>query len=164
MASPVDEVGAAVPVGHEGVPVLVVECRGRPEVLDEARIPGELSWVRLRPDRALVVALEVDDEHRARVLQAIEADHPHVVVVDVSPGWVGRELGGEATARLAGLAAMWPEPPGRRARAGMIAGVPAIVVPTGSGVVVVVGASRAHHFWATLGAEPDRVAMVEVVT
>lgn len=149
-----------------GVAVMVLECRAGPTVLDALRHPERAEAVRLRPDRMLVVATEFDPSDIQASARQIREDNPSVFVVDTSAGWVARVLPKEGASALAALTSMWPDGPGtgvaKLHSAGLVAGVPAIVLGTTEGFLVLVGASHDHHLAGLLSAhvpaEPAEVS------
>jgi hypothetical protein len=133
------------------VSALVLECRTGSKAMGGAGIPAGVSWVRLRPDRGLAIVFEDGPGHAARWAREVEDANPGMLVVDVSAGWAAFAVPHAAKDRWAALTSMWPDGSDARARAGLVAGVPAVVVPNGAGVVILVGASHAHHLAGELG-------------
>jgi hypothetical protein len=131
--------------------IVVLECRGSGETLDRVAVPAGTLWVRLRDDRALLVEVSANEVAPSpELIGRLREAHPSVIVIDVSPGWFALSLADDLGPALASLTAMWPATRPDRARAGSIAGVPGLVVPTVDGVLVLVGASHGHHLRALL--------------
>jgi hypothetical protein len=129
--------------------LVVIECRAAPEALDRWEVPDGLRSIRLRPDRILAVGLGQADP------AAWVGSDDLVVVADVSPGWTAFVVPNERAGRIWGMCSM---PPGENghAQTGLLAGVPAILVPGDEELTVLVGASYGRHVAAEIGSDVVR--------